>query len=146
MVSQNGQTLSLEFNGDPRHVRRALHDIHQHLSPLSDTDLQTSTEITLAEVFNNIVKHAYRDTHRGIIGVDIATRANCLGFHIRDAGCGMPNGQLPVGAPHDLSDDVQTFPEGGFGWNLIHTLTENINYARQNDQNTLTFDIARTAT
>jgi serine/threonine-protein kinase RsbW len=49
----------------------------------------------------------------------------------------MPGGELPQGClPEAAPPD---FPEGGFGWHLIRSLTADLTYARSAGQNRLSF-------
>ena len=38
-----------------------------------------------------------------------------------------------------MTEDIQDMPEGGFGWFMIHTLADSINYERIDDENRFTF-------
>lgn len=104
-------------------------------------DTQGFAEILLAEVLNNIVEHAYAGRSEGSIEIEIRTDATTLRFNVRDWGVPMPGLALPEGKEHDLAVPVDDLPEGGFGWFMIHTLAQNLSYARRDDQNLLTFDM-----
>jgi serine/threonine-protein kinase RsbW len=54
----------------------------------------------------------------------------------------MPNGKLPEGGLPDVGPP--DFPEGGFGWHLIRSLTADLTYARSAGQNRLSFLIPLT--
>ncbi|MDZ7905785.1 MAG: ATP-binding protein [Cypionkella sp.] len=103
---------------------------------LSD-DLRGTAEIVMAEALNNIVEHAYAAGAGAIeISVDLGeTGLNCT---IADYGTPMPGHSLPQGAPHALND-MDDLPEGGFGWFLIRTLAQDLQYSRIRDQNFLRF-------
>ena len=135
--------LSLRFNADLGQVRNALAEAAKCLCPLDDIQISTSAEIVLAEVFNNIVKHAYQQKQVGLIDLSMVIHDTYISFRIFDMGQPMPNKRLPIGAPHILEDDVQSLPEGGFGWNLIRTLTQDLDYQHLNNQNILQFTITR---
>ncbi|HRK41578.1 MAG TPA: ATP-binding protein [Gemmobacter sp.] len=104
-------------------------------------DLRGRIEIVLAEVLNNIVEHAYAE-QRGNITIDVSIGPNGIGCCILDGGAAMPGLALPEGklAPHDPQD----LPEGGFGWFLIRTLTEDLSYRRQGNMNELRFRMPET--
>ncbi|MCC1492109.1 ATP-binding protein [Cognatishimia sp. F0-27] len=94
-------------------------------------------EIVMAEVLNNISEHAYGNDDKGEIRL-------CLSFHpeqlfavICDDGLAMPDGCLPRGDSPSLDGETLDLPEGGFGWNLVHRLTDTLHYERANGQNTL---------
>jgi serine/threonine-protein kinase RsbW len=49
----------------------------------------------------------------------------------------MPGGKLPEGGLPEVAPP--DFPEGGFGWHLIRSLTADLTYARRAGQNRLSF-------
>lgn len=99
-------------------------------------------EIALAEVFNNIVEHAYADRDDGRIEITIEMLPPGMHFTIVDTGAEMPQGRLPVGhsANPDLSAHEQA--EGGYGLHLIRLIAKKLRYNRVGDENQLTFRIA----
>lgn len=120
---------------DPMAVRQGLKSLFDSLllRQLDETD-RGKAEIVLAEALNNIVEHAYADG-TGEIELTICLNQRGLTCRIVDQGAPMPHGTLPCGhlaAPEGL-------PEGGFGWHLIRTLSEDLRYARVAGQNQLTF-------
>jgi serine/threonine-protein kinase RsbW len=52
----------------------------------------------------------------------------------------MPGLCLPAGKFQPL-DDLADLPEGGFGWYLIRSLTEELSYRRSNGINRLSFQL-----
>lgn len=134
--------VNLAFQSDNYAVRTALEAIknHKEIRALSD-DVQHTLETVLAEVFNNIVEHAYRDSP-GMIKVDLKPKDHALFVRIQDNGHPMPNGLMPVGAAYDLTEMADDLPEGGFGWFLIRELTEDLTYKRCPNKNMLSFSIA----
>lgn len=87
-------------------------------------------EIVLAEVLNNAVEHAYGDAS-GEIALQVLRKGGALHCEVVDTGRPMPGGQAPdpgLVAPESL-------PEGGFGWYLIRTLAQEVNYQRRNGRN-----------
>ena len=123
-------------------VRRALEQIKTFSEPLDLTIEESGTvEIVLAEALNNIVEHAYAESD-GLIVLVVNREAEGLVFTITDGGKEMPSGKLPVGKLRDYPDDPDEMPEGGFGWFLIHDLTHNLVYERQDGKNVLQFRLA----
>lgn len=117
----------------------------QHLftqDPLIDLteEQRDHSEIVLAEVLNNIVEHAYGGDC-GQIQISVTRKAGFLEICIIDAGRPMPGLKLPKGELVPLFDG-QDPPEGGFGWFLIRTLTQDLQYQRVRDQNILQFRLA----
>jgi serine/threonine-protein kinase RsbW len=120
---------------DPMAVRHGLAALFESLLLRQlDEANRGKAEIVLAEALNNIVEHAYAD---GAGEIELTIRLNSHGLNCRivDQGAPMPEGALPHGhlAP---ADDM---PEGGFGWNLIRTLSEDLSYNRVEGRNLLTF-------
>jgi len=54
-----------------------------------------------------------------------------------DQGNPLPDEKLPAGAQVDVSGPVNTLPEGGFGWFLIRTLSDRLEYRRVASENHL---------
>jgi len=103
-------------------------------------DERGSVEIVLAEVLNNVIEHAYA-RYDGETVITVHRCENGLYFSITDFGLPFPNGNLPKGALPDFGENPD-FPEGGYGWNLIRTLTRDLTYYRRDGQNRLRFQIA----
>jgi serine/threonine-protein kinase RsbW len=108
---------------------------------LRDIDLPLDragdVQIALAEAVNNIVEHAYFDIEDGEISIQCDLSPEELQIRISDTGPPLPDGQLPVGLPADISGPLETLPEGGFGWHLIRELTCRLHYERQAGSNQL---------
>lgn len=136
MAEDTGQDAArIVIASDPMAVRQGLAALFESLllRRLDDAN-RGKAEIVLAEALNNIVEHAYAD---GSGEIELTIRLNSRGLNCRivDQGAPMPKGALPRGqlAP---ADDL---PEGGFGWYLIRTLSEDLSYSRIEGQNQLTF-------
>jgi serine/threonine-protein kinase RsbW len=120
-------------------ARQLLQGLKQAVGPigLAEDDIG-KVEIVVAEVVNNIVEHAYEDNEgQGPITLTCTQGPKGLCIGIRDCGHPMPDGKAPEGAARDLGSDFDDLPEGGFGWNMIRTLTSDVQYARVNDENRL---------
>lgn len=133
-------TMQLTIPADPTAVRNGL--ICLVAAPLLsdlDPDHRRTAELVLAEVLNNVAEHAYAGRPGD---VSVTLRRDPRGLHclIVDSGLPMPGGTAPLGqlpgGPDAALDDL---PEGGFGWHLIHSLTQGLHYARQDGQNRLSF-------
>jgi serine/threonine-protein kinase RsbW len=94
---------------------------------------------------NNIVEHAYA-RHQGDIVVTLQLSASELVCRIVDTGLPMPEGVLPAGKLKPMLAD-EDLPEGGFGWFLIRTLSRDLEYRRDGNNNLLSFrlDMGQTA-
>ncbi len=121
-------------------VRKGLRDLM--LCPLVhdlSADCLGTTELVLAEALNNVVEHAYA-RYSGQIEVEVRRDPDQLRFHIADKGLPMPGAEPPVGdlPPVGALEDL---PEGGFGWFLIRSLSQNLAYRREGERNLLSFDV-----
>lgn len=125
---------------DPMAVRQALCALFDHLmaGPMCQ-DARDAAQIVLAEALNNIVEHAYAQGP-GEIEVMIEFSPLGLACRIIDAGLPMPGGTLPDGTPATLGAG-HDLPEGGFGWHLIRSLSQDLNYRREGGRNMLSFRI-----
>lgn len=157
------QCLHLVIPADPVAVRDGLARMFDALilRSLAEDDRGT-VEIVLAEVLNNIVEHAYA-TEAGEIEITLRRVPEGLLCQIVDRGAPMPDRAVPAGtlpAPHvrGPEDDrppadaprpraarpaetppVDDLPEGGFGWYLIRTLSQDLDYRHADGRNRLTF-------
>jgi serine/threonine-protein kinase RsbW len=119
--------------------------VREGLQSLFDTILLQSlpahergtAEIVLAEALNNIVEHAY-SCYEGEIEISLQLRKDELVCKISDTGLPMPDGQLPSGKLPKLGQ-LDSLPEGGFGWHLIRSLSKDLDYHREDGRNFLTF-------
>ena len=98
-------------------------------------------EIALAEVFNNIVEHAYADRDDGVVEVILEAKEPGLHLEIWDDGVPMPAGRLPSGAPADAELGGHLQAEGGYGLFLIRQLARKLRYDRVDGRNRLSFRI-----
>ncbi|HHC29397.1 MAG TPA: ATP-binding protein [Rhodobacterales bacterium] len=140
--SRSKRILHLVFPGDELSVRGALRSATGAISGhTAAAQVEGIVEIVLAEALNNIVEHAYGPDRQGMIDLEIALRGEALMFQIMDDGHPMPGGELPKGTAQNLDVATEDMPEGGFGWFLIHELTEHLVYERSGARNVLTFQI-----
>lgn len=145
--TQRTEELHLVFLASPATIRENLGHLMQArpLSDLSD-DSRASAELVLAEVLNNIAEHAYTDG-RGPVSLSLVRAGNGIACLVVDQGAAMPGGTLPGGAMPDaslpLSPDLalEDLPEGGFGWHLIRSLTQDLAYRRTGGCNRLSFTL-----
>jgi serine/threonine-protein kinase RsbW len=129
-------TVRLVIPSDLFAVRAALERLFSALpAGLLDDDARASAEIVITEVLNNIVEHAYAD---GPGEIDLTIRPAPDGLHcmVTDHGCPLPDGGLPGDS---LPADDDGPPEGGFGWFLIRSLSQDVRYHRDCGINRLTF-------
>jgi serine/threonine-protein kinase RsbW len=132
----------LVIPSNPMAVRQALCDLFDSLmaGPMTE-EARITAQIVLSEALNNIVEHAYAQTP-GDIEVTVEICPGGLTCRIVDAGLPMPGGELPPGRLAAVSPDGD-LPEGGFGWYLIRTLSQDLHYRREEGRNLLTFRIGQ---
>ena len=124
----------------PMLVRKALREILRHpVMAYLPAVVRGNAELVLAEALNNIVEHAY-DGVIGHIDLRLQLRSGRLLCDIFDRGAPMPNSELPTGLAPPIKTD-KDLPEGGFGWFLIRSLTENLAYGRIGARNHLSFQL-----
>ena len=107
--------------------------------------LLDNVEIVVAEVINNIIEHAHVDC-AGRIELSLfihpgpLSQAPHILCSVRDDGAGMPGEALPPGIGQCNGTAAQdSLAEGGFGWQLIRTLAQDIRYRRRDGLNQLDF-------
>lgn len=130
--------LRLHVEGDPLMVRDGLRRAFQQ-SSLSDLGAEDrdAAEIVLAEILNNIVEHA-APGGPALIELWLTRTGRGIFCRIEDDGKAMPDATLPPSAPPVPA----ALAEGGYGWHLIRSLTENLRYQRLHGRNRLTFIFA----
>ncbi|KEJ90410.1 ATP-binding protein [Sulfitobacter donghicola] len=120
-------------------IRSGLAQTLAGLEPLGlNNDETTTVELVLAEALNNVVEHALASTN-GETEIEIRTTHDDQGLLlvIVDQGVPMPTGTAPACREPELAVALDDMPEGGFGWFMIHTLTQEIDYKRVEDTNQL---------
>jgi serine/threonine-protein kinase RsbW len=109
---------------DTRRLLQAL--MRQIIAP---AHIRTAIEIAVAEVLNNISEHGDAlDRLCGQVG------PNRIEITVQDRGPALPRHLL---APQ-TSPDPRNWPEGGFGWPLVHALVSDLRYRRVGGINRLT--------
>lgn len=103
-------------------------------------DLVERAELLLAEILNNIAEHAYGGTTPGRIELRCALGPAGLVITVRDWGRPLPHALLrpPCTAdPPQPTCAVDSLPEGGFGWSIIHQMAQKLRAYREVDCNQL---------
>lgn len=130
--------MRLTVPGDANSVRHAMQSLTQSDLFLGLPDgIRENAVIVLAEVLNNVVEHAYAQK-QGDIMLQIEPNPAGLLCQVSDSGAPMPGLTLPQGQFQPL-ERIDELPEGGFGWFLIRSLTEDLRYRREGSVNQLTF-------
>lgn len=128
------RSFHLVIAADPTSVRSGLARLTA-AAPVVDlnADHRATTELVLAEILNNVAEHAY-PTGGGTVTLTLWLTAAGLSCLVVDCGQPMPGGNLPTGRLPSVD-----LPEGGFGWHLIRSLTQDLHYTRSDHQNRLSF-------
>ena len=130
-----GEQLRLVIPARAAAVRQALQAACETLLLRSLTeDARGTAQIVIAEALNNIVEHAYA-SGEGEIELSLKRTGGKLSVLITDRGQPMPGDTLPEGALPDPAN----LPEGGFGWFLIRSLSQDLRYCRSGGRNHLFF-------
>ncbi|WP_168797876.1 ATP-binding protein [Pacificoceanicola onchidii] len=139
---QDDHALRFVLPSNPSAVRETLAEARTVLIGRGVNESAFGTcELVLAEVLNNIVEHAYNDSGEGHIKVELTLNDQELAARIEDSGTAMPDEQLPTGALASLDVPVEDLPEGGFGWFMIRSITQELTYRRKDGVNFLDFTI-----
>ncbi|KPP84313.1 MAG: serine/threonine-protein kinase RsbW [Rhodobacteraceae bacterium HLUCCO07] len=136
------EPFCLAFASTELAVRAALNELTTALFVEGhDDSVRSTAEIVLGEVLNNIVEHAYGPDRQGEIELCCESGQNALWVTVCDRGAPMPGLRLPSGRPVELDGVREDLPEGGFGWFLVHSLAENLDYCRAAGRNRLSFAV-----
>ncbi len=136
--SEMTDSLSLSFAADEMALRAALGQVREYLANSGFPEcFLGSVELVLAEAVNNVIEHAYADRPEGQIDLHLEKRDAVVVITIEDEGVQMPGGRAPEGRQHDLDVEVEDLPEGGFGWFLIRSLTDRLDFSRIGSRNRL---------
>ncbi|MAM25408.1 MAG: serine/threonine protein kinase [Rhodobacteraceae bacterium] len=126
--------LCARMRGEAQQIRPTLARLLGGLSPLSlSAEDRDAVEIVLAEALNNIVEHAYCAA-RVACPIDIMCRHGERALDIRITDGGRP---MPDDCPPPRTEPTPIPQENGFGWMLIHTLTDDVSYCRRRGKNHL---------
>lgn len=132
-----GEQLRLVIPAEAGAVRQALQAACDTLLLRSLTeDARGTAQVVIAEALNNIVEHAY-STGEGEIELSLKHKDGKLSVLITDRGHPMPGGKLPEGRLPE--PDPADLPQGGFGWFLIRSLSQDLRYCRSEGRNHLFF-------
>lgn len=140
----DGDRLSIRtsLRSTPDAVSETLREVRVRLNDMPPLDCLDSTwEVIVAEVLNNIVEHAYDDSHTGEIDLTLLFGPTTMNAEFIDYGRAMPNGTLPCPRDADLDVPRADLPEGGFGWMLIHTLASHVEYRHDGGSNRLALEL-----
>lgn len=137
-----GADLALTLRADPSEVRATLAAtvgwMARHGVGCQDAG---RLELVLAEVLNNVVEHALAGQPEAGIAVLLRLGAGGLHCEVTDGGAALPGDALPEGRLPGTGMPQADLPEGGYGWFLIRSLTEDLRYRREGGINRLSFRV-----
>jgi serine/threonine-protein kinase RsbW len=144
METSAGGQITVRFSSGHGVVSAVVRDVAAFLARdgLPRTMIDDAT-IALAEALNNIEEHAYGGRHDLPVLVDIRRAEALVRFRVEDRGTPLPHGSLPgdsMPAPDPAAHEK--WPEGGFGWGLLHRVTSDLSYHRRGAWNRLCFTIS----
>lgn len=103
----------------------------------SNPEAIDALRLCLAEALNNIVEHAYEGAEGRPIFADVRIGEQLYEVVLIDEGKPMPGGKLPDCKPEFDEFDLDSLPEGGFGWMLIRSEMDAVEYERRDGCNIL---------
>lgn len=131
-------TLDLNIYSELKQASEAVSRVGKWLEQERvETECIGDVMLVLAEALNNVIEHAYGTETSGDIQIKGILRAQTLSLQIVDKGRpfdGPPDEVILNTEVYELSE----MPDGGFGWFLIKSLTEDIHFSREGDKNKLT--------
>lgn len=136
------EVVRLRLRATPDGVSTELDRLRGLLSARGfDAALGANVAIVLGEILNNIVEHALAGRDDAWIALKVRRHAGCLHVETRDEGRPLPPGLLTSGDLPRHGTTTEDLPEGGFGWFIIHSLTDDMVYERAEGQNRLSFSV-----
>lgn len=139
--------FKVTLHGTPEAVRNGVATCMKNLASLNlDPEKLAVAELVMAETLNNIVEHAFcGQSSPGLVRLSCAYDGRYLSLNFKDAGSALPEHILPRPKQFEAFNDIQSLPEGGFGWGLIHELTDEVSFKRVGRFNSLTLKIEASA-
>jgi len=131
--------FAARIEAEPLAVRMLLYALLNRFSRVLTRRDAGNVELVLAEVLNNITEHAYANTVGGAIEVAACHQPGRLCCTFRDWGAEVPDAVLSQ--PPGLLPEPEDLPEGGWGWSLIMSLAEGLQYRREGGTNELYLEI-----
>ena len=139
-----GTSYQTCFTAEPDAIRRALKAaLARFAGHLAARDAGV-LELSLAEVLNNSAEHGYDSRPPGPVRICLRLAGNSITCRVEDIGHPMPNEDLPTGTIPTVAENVANLAEGGWGWALIRTLSEDVVYSRHGARNQLMFRVPLT--
>lgn len=137
-----GVLLSLREAANNEAVARALDRVRDAVAErMLDAARVGDLVIVLGEMLNNTVEHALADRDDGWFEIVLRDGGERLEVEVADDGRALPPALLSGGSLPEMGEAVDDLPESGFGWFIIHSLVDDMTYAREGGVNHLSFSI-----
>lgn len=160
MAEQPSRTkarIAFEIMSDAERIGPA---VDQLLEPLTlaagaglDADRLDDVRLCVTEALNNCVEHAYQGRPGNAIWLELRDEQDCIVVALADRGSAPPehllDGPRPSfavapGFDQSLSgQNVASLPEGGWGWQLIRLLADDVRLSHDQGWNRLTLEWRR---
>ena len=141
-TQQGRPVLARRIDGTLEAVRSHLIAVEEAATKQDiDDSRRTDMLMVLCEVLNNIVEHALPRCGEGWIDCEVCVAEHGLSIETRDNGAPLPPAFLSPATLPDIDTEVDTLPEGGWGWFIVHSLTDEMTYDRRNGVNRLRFSL-----
>ena len=98
--------------------------------------------LALGEILNNIVEHSVAGLADPRLALEVTHEGDRIHVETTDNGRPLPPSLLASAALPALPDDpgdIDAFPEGGFGWFIVHNIAQDMTYERTASVNRLAF-------
>lgn len=123
--------VEMRLNAEQSAVRQFQADLTLWLRNVGVGPISTANAtLVMAEVLNNIVEHAFDRQDNGIIDVTFSRCGTEMVANVVDGGRALPGLSLPTDKKPPVNVPISQLPEGGFGWPLIHDLSDGVCYTR----------------
>lgn len=132
----NNKTLNLKNRIEELQV---LNEFIQDFTKTHLIDEQTvyTVNLSLEEIFTNIVRYGYKNHQPHDIVIHFSCRGKTLSISIEDDGIPFNPFDIPEPDTHIPLQDRQI---GGLGIHLVKSLVDRISYERKNNKNRLTIE------
>ncbi len=139
MSASNGEQVRFSISSSFENVAALAEEVSNlcKTRQRQNSDSVDTLRLCIAEALNNIVEHAYDGVEGKPIFADVRFKPDSYEVMLIDEGKPMPGGRLPSGQADHNMEDLDEFPEGGFGWMLIHTQMDAVEYERRDGCNVL---------
>lgn len=135
-LTADNAELYVTCSGTVLDVRSAMLRIERFLRVSGiDEDVTQDLNLALTEAMTNIARHGYPGGS-GPISIRLFLSDHGVQCRLTDRGISFDPRDLGHALP-----DLEMCPEGGYGWFLIRSLSQNLCYSRENDLNILSFTV-----